>query len=113
MDLEKEDLLMNVPKRISIDKIEELVNSRDKEHFKANILSCYTEGEDKTLILKSDITSEQSEKLIVALNKLGFFNMPENLTASVKSVTKSTTKATSTIFDKVGSKISERRKSYE
>lgn len=113
VDLEKEDLLMNVPKRISIDKIEELVNSRDKEHFKANILSCYTEGEDKTLILKSDITSEQSEKLIVALNKLGFFNMPENLTASVKSVTKSTTKATSTIFDKVGSKISERRKSYE
>ncbi|PNZ70603.1 hypothetical protein E2556_01335 [Staphylococcus croceilyticus] len=85
---ESENILVKVPQVIKMDKLEELANTEDKELLKEKVLECYEVDEDLNLKLKFNITREEADELVLALEGLGFFNLTENATATVKSTAK-------------------------
>lgn len=85
---ESENILVKVPQVIKLDKLEELVTNEEKEILKEKVLESYELDENENLKLKYNITRQNADELVLALEGLGFFNLTENATATVKSTAK-------------------------
>ncbi|MBE7355441.1 hypothetical protein RM578_09130 [Staphylococcus haemolyticus] len=85
---ESENTLVKVPQVMKVEKIEELVTSEDKKILKDKVLESYTLDENGNLRLKYNLSRQQADELLLALESLGFFNLTDNAAATVKSSAK-------------------------
>lgn len=84
---ESESVLTKVPQLLKKDKLYELTNNEDKLVYRNKILECYSE-EDGVLRLKYNISRTNAEELLGSLSELGYFNLTDNASATVKSTAK-------------------------
>lgn len=82
---ESESILTKAPLELKIDKILEL--SKGDEKVENIIFDLYDEN-DGNLTLKNNISSKNAFELVASLEKIGYFNLSNNATATVKSSSK-------------------------
>ncbi len=84
---ESENVLTKAPQIIKKDKLYELSSNEDQMIYRDKIMQCYSE-EDGVLKLKYNISRNDADELLGSLSQLGYFNLTDNASATVKSTAK-------------------------